>query len=157
MNCLQCLRASARRSSTSSHPTDSRTSPGVSPRPAIGNHPESDSLSQGQRISAYHEAVRRFHSALAAGFVAGLIDALLVHRPVGLRLATALFFLPLAWIVWCVLVRALFLLRPLERWADAAVIAAGPGLLLTSRLYPALRNVEVPSVAGGAICAAAVA
>ena len=67
--------------------------------------------------------MRRFHSALAAGLLAGVIDALLVHRPVGLRLATALFFLPLAWIVWCLLVRTLFLLRPLERWADAAVIA----------------------------------
>jgi len=86
-----------------------------------------------------------------------VIDALLVHRPVGLRLETALFFLPLVWIVWCLLVRALFLLRPLERWADAAVIAAGPGLLLTSRFYPALRNTEVPSVASGAICAATVA
>ncbi len=64
--------------------------------------------------------------------------------------------LPLVWIVWCLLVRALFLLRPLERWADAAVIAAGLGLLLTSRLYPALRNIEVPSVASGAICAATV-
>src|SRR6266571_6731294 len=90
-------------------------------------------------ISAYHYPVRQFQSALAAGLLAGMIDALLVHRPVGLRLATALFFLPLVWIVWCLLVRALFLLRPLERWADAAVIAAGPGLLLTSRLYPALR------------------
>jgi arylsulfatase A-like enzyme len=89
--------------------------------------------------------------------LAGVIDALLVHRPVGLRLATALFFLPIVWIVWCLLVRALFLLRPLERWSGAAVIAAGPGLLLTSRLYPALRNVAVPSVASGAICAAAVA
>jgi hypothetical protein len=89
--------------------------------------------------------------------LAGAIDALLVHRPVGLRLATALFFLPLVWIVWCLLVRALFLLRPLERWADAAVIAAGPGLLLTSRLYPALRTIEVPSVASGVICVATVA
>ena len=99
----------------------------------------------------------RFQSALAAGLLAGVIDALLVQRPVGLRLATALFFLPLFWIVWCLLVRALFLFRPLERWADAAVIAAGPGLLLTSRFYPALRNTEVPSVASGAICAAGVA
>ena len=107
--------------------------------------------------AAYHDAVRRFRSALAAGLLAGVIDALLVHRPVGLRLVTALFFLPLVWIVWCLLVRALFLLRPLERWADAAVIAAGPGLLLTSRLYPALRNIAVPSVASGVICAATVA
>jgi arylsulfatase A-like enzyme len=89
--------------------------------------------------------------------LAGVIDALLVHRPVGLRLAAVLFFLPLVWIVWCLLVRALFLLRPLERWADAAVIAAGPGLLLTSRLYPALRNIAVPSVASGAICLATIA
>jgi len=100
--------------------------------------------------------VRRFQSALAAGLLAGVIDALLVHRPVGLRLATVLFFLPLVWIVWCLLVRALFLLPPLGRWADAAVIAAGPGILLTSRLYPALRNIEFPSVATGAICAVTV-
>src|SRR5438067_7297293 len=108
-------------------------------------------------IGAYNYPVRRFQSALAGGLLAGVIDALLVHRPVGLRLATALFFLPLVWIVWCLLVRALFLLRPLQRWADAAVIAAGPGLVLTSRLYPALRNIEVPSVVSGAICAATVA
>jgi len=101
--------------------------------------------------------LRRFQRALAAGLLAGVIDALFVHRPVGLRLSTALFFLPLVWMVWCLLVRALFLPRPLERWADAAVVAAGPGLLLTSRLYPALRNVEVPSVACGAICAATAA
>ena len=69
--------------------------------------------------------MRRFHSALAAGLLAGVMDAQLVHRPVGLPLATALFFLPLVWIVWCLLVRVLFLLRPLTRWADAAVIAAG--------------------------------
>src|SRR5206468_12132830 len=68
-----------------------------------------------------------------------------------------LFILPLVWMVWCLLVRALFLLRPLEQWADAAVIVAGPGLLLTSRLYPALRNIEVRSVASGAVCAATVA
>ena len=97
--------------------------------------------------------MQRFYSSLAAGLVAGVIDALLAHRPVGLRLATALFFLPLLWIVCCVLVRALFLLRPLERWAEAAVIAAGPGLVLTSRLYPALRNAGVPTVASVAICA----
>lgn len=106
---------------------------------------------------AYHSPVRRFHSALAAGLLAGVIDALLVHRPVGLRLATALFFLPLVWIGWCLLVRALFLLRPLARWADAAVIAAGPGLLLVSRLFPALRNSEVRSIVSAAICAAGVA
>jgi len=101
--------------------------------------------------------VRAFRSALAAGLLSGVIDALLAHRPVGLPLATVLFFLPLVWIVWCLLVRVLFLLPPLERWADAAVIAVGPGLLLTSRLYPALRNIEVPSVVSGGICAAAVA
>ena len=101
--------------------------------------------------------MRRFQSALAAGLLAGVLDALLVHRPVGLPLATALFFLPLVWIVWCLLVRVLFLPRLLERWADAAVIAAGPGLLLTSRLYPALRNAEVPSVVSGAVCLATVA
>jgi arylsulfatase A-like enzyme len=101
--------------------------------------------------------VRRFRSALTAGLLAGVIDALLVHRPVGLRFATALFFLPLVWIVWCLLVRALFLLRPLVRWAEAAVIAAGPGLLLISRVYPVLRNSAVPSVVSGGICAAAVA
>ena len=98
--------------------------------------------------------MRRFQTALAAGLLAGVTDALLVHRPVGLGLATVLFFLPLVWMVWCLLVRALFLPKPLERWADAAAVAAGPGLMLTSRLYPALRNVEVPSVASGAICAA---
>jgi len=101
--------------------------------------------------------VRRFHGALAAGLLAGTIDALLVHRPVGLRLAAVLFFLPLVWIGWCLLVRALFLVRPLERWADAAVVAAGPGLLLTSRVYPVLRNSAVPSVASGAVCVAAIA
>src|SRR2546423_919834 len=95
--------------------------------------------------------------AVAAGLLSGVIDALLVHRPVGLSLAPTLFFLPLFWIVWCLVVRAVFFLRPLERWADAAVIASGPGLLLMSRLYPALRNIEVPSIASGAICAAAVA
>jgi len=86
-----------------------------------------------------------------------VIDALLVHRPLGLRLATVLFFLPLVWIVWCLLVRTLFFLRPLDRWADAAVIVAGPGLLLTSHIYPALRTSAIPSVASGAICAVTVA
>jgi len=100
--------------------------------------------------------MRRFQGALAAGLLAGVIDALLVHRPVGLRLATALFFLPLVWIVWCLLVRMLFLVRPIARWADAAVIAAGPGLVLTSRIYPVLRNSAVPSIASGVICAAAI-
>jgi arylsulfatase A-like enzyme len=101
--------------------------------------------------------VRRFHSALAAGLVAGVIDALLVHRSAVLALGALLFFLPLVWIVFCALVRALFLLRPLDRWGDAAVIAAGPGLVLISRVYPALRNTGIPTIASGAICAAAVA
>ncbi|HEV2719890.1 MAG TPA: sulfatase-like hydrolase/transferase, partial [Thermoanaerobaculia bacterium] len=101
--------------------------------------------------------MQRFHSALAAGLLAGVIDALLAPRPPGLRLVTVLGVVPLLWIVCCLLVRALFLLRPLERWAEGAVIAAGPGLLLTSRLYPALRNVGVPSVVSAAICVAIVA
>ena len=101
--------------------------------------------------------MQRFHSALAAGLVAGVTDALLAPRPVGLRLVTVLGVVPLLWIVCCLLVRALFLLRPLERFAEGAVIVAGPGLLLTSRLHPALRNIEVPSVVSGVICAAIVA
>ena len=101
--------------------------------------------------------LRRFRIALAAGLASGVIDALLVHLPVGVRLGAALLFLPLVWIVWCVLVRTLFLLRPLDRWGDAAVIAAGPGLLLISRVYPSLRNHQVPAVVSLAVCVAAVA
>ncbi len=101
--------------------------------------------------------MHRFHSALAAGLASGVIDALLVHRPVGLRLATTLFFLPLVWIVCCVVVRALFLFRPLARWGEFAVISAGPGLLMISRVYPFLRNIEVSPVVSLASCAAGVA
>lgn len=99
-------------------------------------------------------AFRGFNGALSYGLLTGIIDAIIVRQTTGLPLAQLLFFLPLVWIVCCVLVRVLFLLGPLRRWADAAVILAGPGLLIMSRLGPFLRSAGLAVLASVAVCAA---
>ena len=53
---------------------------------------------------------------------------------------------PLTWMAWCVAIRALFLLRPLAKFADVAVVIAGPGLLLISRGGPLLIHAAALSI-----------
>ena len=94
------------------------------------------------------------NGALFYGLLTGIADAVIVRHTAGLPLAPLLFFLPLVWIACCVLVRVPFLLPPLRRWADAAVIVAGPGLLIVSRLGPYLRSGGLAVLASVALCAA---
>ena len=94
-----------------------------------------------------------FRSAVSIGLVTGIIDALIVRQTAGPPLAPVLFFLPLVWIVCCLLIAALFLLRPLRRFAEPAVLMAGPGLLIISRLGPFLHSRGLSTPASLAVCA----
>ena len=84
--------------------------------------------------------VLRFRGAVLVGLLTGLLDVALVQPWHDRSLAWFVLLIPLTWIVWCALVRALFLARAVERLADGAVFVAGPGLLLLSRGGPPLMH-----------------
>ena len=96
--------------------------------------------------------ISAFRGALSIGLITGIIDALIVHQTTRLPLAPLLFFLPLVWIICCLLTRALFLLRPLRRLAEPAVLMAGPGLLIVSRLGRFLHFVGLSTLMSLAVC-----
>lgn len=100
---------------------------------------------------------RWFAAATSIGVLTGIADAIYMRDRTFNAFSSILFFLPLIWIVWCVIVRSVCLARPLRRIANWALFMAGPGMLVISRVGPELVHRFPISIVGGLAISAVIA
>lgn len=106
---------------------------------------------------------RSLITAILVGLCTGIADATLVQFNVqGVRGGASLTvpewcWIVLAWSAICLASQVILLLRPWRRFAGAAAVLAGPGLLLISRLGPSIRHFGAIPVAAATLISLALA